>query len=93
MMCGPRVKDYRLRLLLAGFPEEKISYTEDELDTPDKLKLNGEAIYMSLRNRFDRWGKRWQQSQEDHRGKRGKQQMKIEVLFPEICNLYGELKI
>ncbi len=25
IICGPRVKDYRLRLLLAGVPEEKIS--------------------------------------------------------------------
>ena len=41
------MKDYRLRLLLAGVPEEKISYTDDELDTPDKLKLNGESyIYV-----------------------------------------------
>ena len=47
IICGPRVKDYRLRLLLAGVPEEKISYTDDELDTPDKLKLNGESyIYV-----------------------------------------------
>ena len=39
MVCGPRVRDYRFRLLLAGVPEEKISYTEKEIDTPEKLLL------------------------------------------------------
>lgn len=40
IVCGPRVRDYRLRLLMAGIPEERISYTENELDTPSKLKLD-----------------------------------------------------
>lgn len=39
VVCGPRVRDYRFRLLLAGVPEEKISYTEKEIDTPEKLLL------------------------------------------------------
>lgn len=46
VVCGPRGKDYRLRLLMAGIPDEKISYTEDELDAPDKLKLTGSHIYV-----------------------------------------------
>lgn len=47
VVCGPRVQDYRLRLLMAGIPEEKISYTEKEIDTPDKLKLEkGSDIYV-----------------------------------------------
>ena len=34
-------------MVYGGVPEEKISYTDDELDTPDKLKLNGESyIYV-----------------------------------------------
>lgn len=47
IVCGPRVKDYRLRLLLAGVPDCKISYTDDEFDTPEKLKLTGNSyIYV-----------------------------------------------
>ena len=39
VLCGPRRLDHRLRLLLAGVPEEKLSYAEKETDAPDKLKL------------------------------------------------------
>ena len=38
VVCGPRVKDYRYRLLLAGVPDEKISYTDKEIDAPKQLK-------------------------------------------------------
>ena len=49
VVCGPRGKDYRLRLLLAGIPDDKISYTEDELDSPEKLKLTGGShIYVPV---------------------------------------------
>jgi hypothetical protein len=34
---GPRAKDYRLRLLLAGVPEETIRCTLNELDAPSLL--------------------------------------------------------
>lgn len=47
IVCGPRVLDYRLRLLMAGIPEEKISYTEKETETPEKLKLfENDNIYV-----------------------------------------------
>lgn len=47
IVCGPRVKDYRMRLLLAGIPDEKISYTDDELDTPNKLRfIENDNIYV-----------------------------------------------
>ncbi len=39
ILCGPRRLDHKLRLLLAGVPEEKLSYAEKEIDAPKKLKL------------------------------------------------------
>lgn len=36
---GVRAKDYRLRLLIAGVPDEKIVCVEEEADTPDYLEL------------------------------------------------------
>jgi lipid II isoglutaminyl synthase (glutamine-hydrolysing) len=42
---GPRAKDYRLRLLIAGVPEEKIRCTLDEMDAPTLLEYNsGESV-------------------------------------------------
>lgn len=39
VVCGPRRLDHRLRLLLAGVGEDRITYAEKEIDAPDKLKL------------------------------------------------------
>ena len=39
VLCGPRRFDHKLRLLLAGVPEEKLSFAERETDAPDKLRL------------------------------------------------------
>ena len=39
ILCGPRRFDHKLRLLLAGVPEEKLSFAERETDAPDKLRL------------------------------------------------------
>lgn len=39
IVTGPREKDYKLRLLMAGIPEEKISACEAETDAPKLLKL------------------------------------------------------
>ena len=39
VVCGPRRLDHRLRLLLAGVSEDRISYAEKEMDAPNKLKL------------------------------------------------------
>ena len=36
---GVRAKDYRLRLLIAGVPDEKIVCVEEETDTPNYLEL------------------------------------------------------
>jgi len=36
---GARREDYKLRLLLAGIPEERIRLAENELDTPELLEL------------------------------------------------------
>ncbi len=42
---GPRAKDYRLRLLFAGVPEEKILCTMNEMDAPELLEYNsGESV-------------------------------------------------
>ena len=47
VVTGPRGKDHKLRLLLAGVPEEKISYTANELDSPDMAKLfENDNIYV-----------------------------------------------
>ena len=44
---GPRAMDYRLRLLLAGVPEEKIVCERDELRAADMLELvPGETVYI-----------------------------------------------
>jgi len=43
--AGPRAKDYRLRLLMAGVPEERIRVSEDELAAPRELELtDGETL-------------------------------------------------
>jgi hypothetical protein len=42
---GPRAKDYRLRLLFAGVPDEKIRCTLNEMDAPTLLEYNsGESV-------------------------------------------------
>jgi len=41
VVCGVRCFDYRLRLLLAGVPEEKIVCVSDEAESPSKLILDG----------------------------------------------------
>lgn len=41
VVCGVRVHDYHLRLLLAGVPEEKIRCVELETDAPAQLELDG----------------------------------------------------
>ena len=47
VVCGPRVKDLKLRLLLAGVPENRISCAENELDAPEKLVLErGSDVYV-----------------------------------------------
>lgn len=45
--CGPRCYDHRLRLLIAGVPEEKIAYNLNEVEAVDQVKLQGvDRIYM-----------------------------------------------
>jgi len=39
IVCGPRRYDHKLRLLLAGVPESKITFAEKETDAPSKLRL------------------------------------------------------
>ncbi|NLD20499.1 MAG: DUF1727 domain-containing protein [Clostridiales bacterium] len=47
VVCGPRAKDYRLRLLLAGIEKSRISWCEKEMDTPQELELfEGDNIYV-----------------------------------------------
>ncbi len=48
LVCaGPRAYDYRLRLLLAGIPEEKIRLAEDEFAAPELLPLEkGDDVYI-----------------------------------------------
>ena len=41
VVCGVRMHDYHLRLLLAGVPEEKIRCVEFEPDAPTQLELRG----------------------------------------------------
>ena len=45
MCTGPRAKDYYLRLLLAGVPEERLRCTLSELDAPELLEYRpGESV-------------------------------------------------
>ena len=48
LVCaGPRCRDYRLRLLLAGIPAEKIFVEDDEFKALELLELNsGEDVYI-----------------------------------------------
>jgi len=44
---GPRSRDYKLRLLLAGVPEEKIECVRDEFDAVGSLRFEpGSSVYM-----------------------------------------------
>lgn len=47
IVTGPRGKDYKLRLLLAGISEDKIIWTKKEIDAPDLLDYKkGEKIFI-----------------------------------------------
>ena len=48
LVCaGPRARDYRLRLLLAGIPEEKIRLEDDEFKALELLPLTaGDDVYI-----------------------------------------------
>lgn len=47
VLCGPRRFDHKLRLLLAGVPEERLSFAEKEIDAPDLLKFfENDHIYV-----------------------------------------------
>lgn len=47
ILCGPRRFDHRLRLLLAGVPEDRLSYAETEMEACDKLRLfENDNIYV-----------------------------------------------
>lgn len=47
ILCGPRRYDHKLRLLLAGVPEEKLSFAEKETDASSQLKLfENDNIYV-----------------------------------------------
>lgn len=48
LVCaGPRAYDYKLRLLLAGIPEEKIRLAEDEFAALELLPLTpGDDVYI-----------------------------------------------
>lgn len=47
VVTGPRFKDYKLRLLLAGVSEDKVLDTHLELDSPELLEYNkGDVIYL-----------------------------------------------
>lgn len=44
---GPRSPDYRLRLLLAGVPEDRITCVKDELEAAESLRfVPGSSVYM-----------------------------------------------
>ncbi len=47
ILCGPRRFDHKLRLLLAGVPEDRLSFAEKETDAPSMLKLfENDHIYV-----------------------------------------------
>ena len=45
--AGKRAKDYKLRLLIAGVPEERISCEEDEFKAAERLNFTpGDDLYL-----------------------------------------------
>ena len=47
LITGPRCYDHKARLLLAGFPEEKILCVMDEMEAMEQVKLDGvEKVYL-----------------------------------------------
>ncbi|MDR3209075.1 MAG: MurT ligase domain-containing protein [Oscillospiraceae bacterium] len=44
--AGPRAKDFYLRLLLAGVPEERLRCVARETDAPDALAFDGERVFI-----------------------------------------------
>jgi UDP-N-acetylmuramyl tripeptide synthase len=47
IVCGERGKDYRLRLLMAGVPEDRVTYVKKPDDGVEKLKLiNNDNIFI-----------------------------------------------
>jgi hypothetical protein len=47
VVTGPRALDFKLRLLLAGVPEEKILCSEDEREAARKMDIaSGDSIYI-----------------------------------------------
>lgn len=47
ILCGPRRFDHKLRLLLAGVPEDRLSFAEKEVDAPDQLKMfEGDNVFV-----------------------------------------------
>lgn len=47
IISGVRCEDYKLRLLLAGVPEQKLTCVEKEIDTPDYLHCLGtDKVYI-----------------------------------------------
>ena len=47
ILAGPRYLDHRLRLLLAGIPEEKLVCLAEEKDTPAHVDIHGvEKIFV-----------------------------------------------
>ncbi|MCI5825902.1 MAG: MurT ligase domain-containing protein [Arcanobacterium sp.] len=47
VVTGPRGKDYRLRLLLAGVPDERITWVKREIDAPEQLHfVPGEHVFV-----------------------------------------------
>lgn len=47
VICGVRREDYKLRLLMAGVPEERLVCVEKEADAPAQLKFDGtDKVYI-----------------------------------------------
>jgi UDP-N-acetylmuramyl tripeptide synthase len=47
IVTGPRYADYKLRLMFAGVPEDRIRCARNEIDAPDLLDLTaGESVYV-----------------------------------------------
>ncbi|MBQ8831168.1 MAG: DUF1727 domain-containing protein [Oscillospiraceae bacterium] len=53
---GIRAEDEKLRLLIAGYPEENIICTEGELDTPKYLQLDCDSVFILHDLNFSGYG-------------------------------------
>ena len=96
IVSGKRSKDTIVRLLMAGVPKEKIFADRDEVESVRKYfkPKDIESVYVL----YDLYAMKQKEEVhqevkkilEDTFGKKV-EELKIEMLYPEVCNLFGDI--